>query len=493
MSDKEQLEKLDKSFLGQPKGLATLFFTEMWERFSYYGMRAILMYYIYDTVANGGLGLPKATALAIMSIYGSMVFMSSIIGGWVSDRVLGSRKTVFIGGLLIIAGHIVLATPFGVPALFVSIMLIVFGTGMLKPNVSGMVGHLYSKTDLRRDAGFSIFYMGINIGALIAPLVVGTLGQEYNYHLGFSVAAVGMFFGLLQYYFQGRKSLAGIGQAPTNPMSKEEQKKFAKAFMLAIVVALLIFGGAYVTGHLTIDFFINTISVLGILLPVYYFSKMLTSKDVTAEEKPKVLAYLPLFLAAIVFWSLEEQGSSILALFANERTQTSLFGFPIAASWFQSLNPVFVVILTPIFVTLWTKLGKRQPSTVVKFSLGLVFAGLSFVLLMLPGLLYGTEGRVSPLWLFFSFFIMIVGEMCLSPVGLSITTKLAPKAFEAQTVAIWLLADAASQAINAQIARFYTPGTVSAYFGIVGLVAVVAGILLFIVKKPIQNLMGDVR
>ena len=264
MSDKEQLEKLDKSFLGQPKGLATLFFTEMWERFSYYGMRAILMYYIYDTVANGGLGLPKATALAIMSIYGSMVFMSSIIGGWVSDRVLGSRKTVFIGGLLIIAGHIVLATPFGVPALFVSIMLIVFGTGMLKPNVSGMVGHLYSKTDLRRDAGFSIFYMGINIGALIAPLVVGTLGQEYNYHLGFSVAAVGMFFGLLQYYFQGRKSLAGIGQAPTNPMSKEEQKKFAKAFMLAIVVALLIFGGAYVTGHLTIDFFINTISVLGI-------------------------------------------------------------------------------------------------------------------------------------------------------------------------------------------------------------------------------------
>ena len=256
---------------------------------------------------------------------------------------------------------------------------------------------------------------------------------------------------------------------------------------------MLIFGGAYVTGHLTIDFFINTISVLGILLPVYYFSKMLTSKDVTAEEKPKVLAYLPLFLAAIVFWSLEEQGSSILALFANERTQTSLFGFPIAASWFQSLNPVFVVILTPIFVTLWTKLGKRQPSTVVKFSLGLVFAGLSFVLLMLPGLLYGTEGRVSPLWLFFSFFIMIVGEMCLSPVGLSITTKLAPKAFEAQTVAIWLLADAASQAINAQIARFYTPGTESAYFGIVGLVAVVAGILLFIVKKPIQNLMGDVR
>ncbi|MGK0550913.1 peptide MFS transporter [Enterococcus faecalis] len=493
MDDKEQLEKLDRSFLGQPKGLSTLFFTEMWERFSYYGMRAILIYYIYDTVANGGLGLPQSTALAIMSIYGSMVFMSSIIGGWISDRWLGSHKTVFYGGVFIMLGHIILATPFGVPALFVSMITIVIGTGMLKPNVSGMVGHLYSDADLRRDAGFSIFYMGINIGGFLAPFIVGTLGQDYNYHLGFSIAAIGMFFGLLQYHFQGKKSLAGIGKAPTNPMTAEERKKFVRAFVIALIVAAVIFGGAAVMGKLTIDFFINTISVLGILLPIYYFTKMLTSKNVTPEEKPRVLAYLPLFIAAIVFWSLEEQGSSILALFASERTQTSLFGIPIAASWFQSLNPVFVVILTPVFVTLWTKLGKRQPSTVVKFSIGLVFAGLSFVLLMLPGLLYGTDTRVSPLWLLFSFFIMIVGEMCLSPVGLSITTKLAPKAFEAQTVAIWLLADAASQAINAQIARFYTPHTESAYFGIVGLVAVIAGLLLFLIKKPIKNLMGSIR
>ena len=483
----------EKTFLGQPRGLSTLFFTEMWERFSYYGMRAILVYFMYDAVANGGLGLPKGTAVAIMSIYGSLVYMSSIVGGWISDRLLGSNKSVFYGGILIMLGHIVLATPLGIPALFVSMMLIVIGTGLLKSNVSGMVGHLYSKDDIRRDAGFSIFYMGINIGALLAPFVVGTLGQEYNYHLGFSVAAVGMFFGLLQYYIQGKKSLAGIGTAPTNPMNAAERKKFARAFVIVVLVAAVIFGGAAVTGHLTIDFFINAISILGIFLPVYYFTKMLTSKDVTAEEKPKVLAYLPLFLAAIVFWSLEEQGSSILALFANERTQDSLFGIPIAASWFQSLNPIFVVMLTPVFVTLWTKLGNRQPSTVVKFSLGLIFAGLSFVLLMFPGLLHGTSGRVSPLWLLLSFFVMIVGEMCLSPVGLSITTKLAPKAFEAQTVAIWLLADAASQAINAQIARFYTPQTESAYFGIVGIVAVIAGIILFMCKNPIKKLMGSIR
>ncbi|EOI07002.1 amino acid/peptide transporter (Peptide:H+ symporter) [Enterococcus moraviensis ATCC BAA-383] len=486
-------QQLDKSFLGQPKGLSTLFFTEMWERFSYYGMRAILLYYIYDTVANGGLGLPKETALAIMSIYGSLVFMSSIVGGWISDRVLGARKTVFFGGAFIMVGHIVLATPFGVSALFLSIFLIVIGTGMLKPNVSGMVGHLYSKTDTRRDAGFSIFYMGINIGALLAPFVVGTLGQTYNYHVGFSVAAFGMFFGLLQYYFQGKKSLSTIGLNPTNPIGADERKKFMRSLLFALVFVIVLFGGAFATGHLTIGFFINSVSVLGILLPVYYFIKMLTSKNVTAEEKPKVLGYIPLFLAGIVFWSLEEQGSSILALFASERTNDTLFGFSIAPSWFQSLNPIFVVVLTPVFVTLWTKLGKKQPSTVVKFSLGLVFAGLSFVLLMLPGLLYGTDTRVSPLWLFFSFFIMIVGEMCISPVGLSITTKLAPKAFESQTVAIWLLADAASQAINAQIARFYTPQTESAYFGIVGIVAVIAGILLILSKKPIKKLMGSIH
>lgn len=485
--------KVDRSFLGQPKGLSTLFFTEMWERFSYYGMRAILIFFIYDSVMNGGLGLPKATALSIMSIYGAMVYMSSVIGGWLADRILGTRKTVFYGGIFIMLGHIVLAAPLGIAALFVSIFLIVIGTGMLKPNVSGMVGHLYSKEDLRRDTGFSIFYMGINIGSLLAPLIVGWLGQTYSYHLGFSIAAIGMFFGLLQYYFQGKTSLKGIGEAPTNPINDSEKKQFARSIILAALAIVVVFGGAAITGHLTIQFFVDVISVLGIIVPVYYFVKMYTSKEVTKEERSRVLAYIPLFLAAIVFWSLEEQGSSILALFADERTQSTLFGFTIRSSWYQSLNPIFVVLLTPFFVWLWTKLGKKQPSTVVKFSIGLVFAGLSFVILVLPGVFYGTNGRVSPIWLILSFFIMIVGELCLSPVGLSITTKLAPKAFESQTVAIWLLADAASQAINAQIAPFYTKNTESAYFGIVGGVAIIAGLVLLMFTKPIKRLMGGIN
>ncbi len=314
------------------EGVVTLFFTEMWERFSYYGMRALLIYYMYDTVTNGGLGLPRASALAIMSIYGSLIYMSSIVGGWVFDRVLGAKRTVFFGGIFIMLGHIVLALPFGVSTLFISMALIIIGTAFLKPNVSGMVGHLYSKTDLRRDAGFSIFYMGINLGAMIAPIIVGTLGQNYNYHLGFSLAAIGMFFGLLQYVIQGRKTLDGVGTVAPNPLSQEERKGFVRNFVIALIVIVAIFGGAQVTGHLTIDFFINTISVLGILLPLYYFIKMLTSKDVTTDEKPKVWAYIPLFIAAIIFWSLQEQGSSILALFASERTQSTLFGMTIPAT-----------------------------------------------------------------------------------------------------------------------------------------------------------------
>ncbi len=483
----------EKTFLGQPRGLSTLFFTEMWERFSYYGMRAILVYFMYDAVTNGGLGLPKSTAVAIMSIYGSLVYMSSIVGGWISDRLLGSNKSVFYGGILIMFGHIVLAMPLGIAALFVSMMLIVIGTGLLKSNVSGMVGHLYSKEDVRRDAGFSIFYMGINIGGLLAPIIVGILGQNVNYHLGFSIAAIGMFIGLVQYYVQGKTTLKDVATTPTNPLSAQEKKIFFRNVIIVLVLVAVVFGGAAAMGYLTVDFFINCISILGIFLPIYYFTKMLRSRDVTPDEKKKVLAYIPLFLSAIVFWSLEEQGSSILALFAADRTQDTLFGITIPASLYQTLNPLFVVLLTPVFVWLWTKLGNKQPRTEVKFAIGLILAGLSFVLLMFPSMLFGVNQRVSPLWLVFSFFIMIAGEMCLSPVGLSVTTKLAPKAFEAQTLAIWLLADASSQAINAQIARFYTPQTEGAYYGIVGGVAVVVGIILYMARKPIRKLIGNIH
>ncbi|MGF1919464.1 peptide MFS transporter [Enterococcus faecalis] len=477
-------------FFDQPKGLSTLFFTEVWERFSYYGMRAILIYYIYDSISNGGLGFSKEDSLAIMSIYGSMVFMSSVLGGWVADRLFGLKKTVFVGGLLILLGHLVLSMPYGTLALFVSLTLIILGTGLLKPNISGMVGKLYSGDDAKRDIGFSIFCMGINIGGLIAPLIVGTIGQKYNYHAGFSIAAIGMVFGLFQYSNQRHKKLRKIGDTPTNPLSKNEQKKI-KRYTFVVLTILVISIVLALKLNFKLGFLVNMISAIGIALPIYYFARMLTSKKVTKIEKKGLIAYIPLFLASVVFCSLEEQGASTLAIFASERVNNTLFGIHIATSWFQSLNPVFVVILTPVFVALWTKLGNHQPSTVVKFSLGLVFAGVSFILLMLPAIIYGNTVRVSSLWLISSFFLVVIGEMCIIPVGLSVTTRLAPKAFESQTMAIWFLSNAGAQALNAQVVKFYTTNNESFYFGAIGAIGIGFGVVLFLLKNKIKCLMKN--
>lgn len=330
----------DVSFFGHPRGLATLFFTEMWERFSYYGMRAILLFYMYYSVAEGGLGFDKTTAASIMSIYGSLVYLSSVIGGFLSDRVLGSRKTVFIGGVLIMFGHIALATPFGRVALFVSIALIVIGTGLLKPNVSGMVGDLYSDTDPRRDAGFSIFVFGINMGAFIAPIAVGYLGQNVNFHLGFSLAAIGMFFGLVQYVMDGKKYLSNNSLYPNDPIEGEELKKVAVKSGLGAVLLILILIIMKLFDALNITNIINLITVIAVLIPVYYFVMMLGSKKTTKEERSRVFAYIPLFLASILFWSIEEQGSVVLALFANEQTRLTIFGHAFPSSLFQSMNPL---------------------------------------------------------------------------------------------------------------------------------------------------------
>ncbi|MFD1387346.1 peptide MFS transporter [Oceanobacillus sp. FSL W7-1293] len=468
-----------KGFFGHPKGLFTLFFTEFWERFSYYGMRAILLYYMYYAIKDGGLNLDKGTAASIMAIYGSLVYMSGIIGGWIADRLLGTKRTVFYGGILIMAGHIALSFPGGVTALFVSMGLIVIGTGLLKPNVSNIVGDLYDKEDPRTDAGFSIFYMGINLGGLIAPFIVGTLGQKYNFHLGFGVAALGMLVGLIIFLATRKKYLGLAGSYVPNPLSPEEKKSvFLKMGISAIVVIIL--GAILISnGILTIDGFIMLVSILGIIIPIIYFLVMYFSKKTTSQEQKSLLAYIPLFLAAMVFWAIQEQGAVILAQYADERTRLSFAGFSLQSSWFQSFNPLFIVLLAPVFAALWMKLGKRQPSTHKKFSLGLVFAGLSFLIMIIPAIYAGPDTLVSPIWLVLSFLIVVFGELCLSPVGLAATTRMAPAAFSAQTMSLWFLSNASAQAINAQIVKLYSPETEILYFGIIGGIAVLLGVVLF--------------
>lgn len=480
-------------FFGQPRGLFTLFFTEFWERFSYYGMRALLLYYMYTEVSAGGLGFTDGTAKSIMAIYGSLVYMSGIIGGWIADRLLGTQKTVFYGGTLIMIGHIVLALPAGSTALFISMFLIVIGTGLLKPNVSNVVGDLYSPQDNRRDSGFSIFYMGINMGAFIAPLIVGTLGQEYNFHLGFGVAAIGMFLGLVVFLITRKKNLGLAGTYVPNPLKKNEKRKVYTRFAIGGIVLVAAAFLTIPTGIMTINRFTYLVSILGIIIPALYFFVMYRSPKTNADEKSRLLAYIPLFVAAIMFWAIAEQGSIILAEYADKRTQLSAFGITLKSSWFQSLNPLFIIALAPIFAGLWMKMGDRQPTTSKKFSYGLFFAGLSFLVMIIPASLGGPDTLVSPIWLVLSFFLVVVGELLLSPVGLSATTKLAPQAFSAQTMSLWFLSNASAQAINAQIVKLYTPETEIIYFGAIGGMAILIGILLYAFSGKIQVYMRGVR
>lgn len=492
-TDKESIIKTipQKGFFGHPKGLATLFSIEFWERFSYYGMRAVLLYYIYYETTKGGLGLDKATATSIMSIYGSLVYMSTIAGGWLADRILGSRSTIIMGGVLIALGHVALSFPGSVPALFISMALIILGSGILKPNLSSIVGDLYTKEDYRRDAGFSIFYTGANAGALIAPLVVGTIGQTYNFHLGFSIAAIGMFIGLIWYIITSKKTLGQAGRYVPNPIGKEEKAKIIKGFSIGAIILAVILVYSIATGLLTINRFTFVVSILGIVIPTIYFLVMYNSKKTTKVEKSRLLAYIPLFITAIAFWSIQEQGSTIFARIADEQTQLSIGSFAIKSSWFQSINPFYIVFLAPLFAVMWTKWGKKQPSTPVKFSIGVILAGASFLLMVIPFSASGGSA-ISPIWLVFSFLLVTLGELFLSPVGASATTKLAPAAFASQTMSVWYLSNASAQAINAQLVKLYSVDTQIIYFTVIGIVSIGIGILLLFLSKKIHGLMRGI-
>ncbi len=462
----------------------------MWERFSYHGMRAILLFYMFYKVTEGGLGIDKATASSVMAIYGSLVYLAAVLGGWVGDRILGSFKTVLSGGILIMLGHIVLTFPSGVPALFVSIALIVVGTGFLKPNISNMVGLLYSEEDKRRDVGFTIFVFGINFGSFIAPIIVGSLGQGYSFHLGFSLAAIGMFFGLIQYY-RGRNHLSEAAKHPSNPISESERRKILRMLLIGLIILGAVLLGLHFAGRLDIHAIILLITIIAVALPFYYFTVMLTSKKVTKKERKHVLAYIPLFLAIVIFWGIQESGSVVLTLFAEDRTILHIGAMQVHSSNFQALNPFFITVLMPGFTWL-IQHWKRQPSSAGKFAVGLIVAGCSYLLMTLPGLLHGTAGRVSPFWLIGSALIVEIAECFISPIGLSTTTKLAPEAYRSQMMSMWFLADAVGQAFNSQLVKYYTPATEVRYFFSIGLVSVVAGFILVLFVPKIKRLMADI-
>jgi POT family proton-dependent oligopeptide transporter len=437
----------DTRFFGHPRGVATLFFTEMWERFSYYGMRAFLLYYMVAPTASGGLGFTDAQGASMYGTYTGSAWGASIVGGIIADRWLGQYRSVLWGGVFIMLGHVTLVFR-ALPFFYAGLALIVLGTGLLKPSVSTLVGSLYPQGDPRRDAGFSIFYMGINSGALLGPIVAGYVAQRIDWHLGFGCAAVGMAFGLAQYVFDRRHLQPAIDR-----MAAERAARRAET-------------------------------------PV---DQPHAPVALTSGEWGRIAAIVVLFVFAILFWAGYEQAGSTLALMADRNTRLEVFGFGFPSSWLQSLQPIFVIILAPIFAAIWMRLGSREPSVPVKFGLGLLFMGLAFVIMMPAGAAVDANAalKVSPwpliAWNLFSEF----GEMSLSPVGLSAITKLSPARMVGLMMGVWFLSLAFGNKLAGSLAAYVETLPLHSMFGNIAAVLIVAAVVMFALTRPVKRLMGE--
>ncbi|MER7754324.1 oligopeptide:H+ symporter [Kitasatospora sp. NPDC097643] len=485
-----------KTFLGHPRGLATLFMSEMWERFSYYGMRALLVLYMTAAVTSGGLGMDKAVAAAVYSVYTAMVYLLALPGGWIADRFLGARKTVAVGGTIIMIGHFLLAVPFS-GSFFAGLGFIAVGSGLLKANISTMVGHLYDgPNDPRRDGGFTVFYMGINLGAFAAPLVIGTIGQNVNWHLGFALAGVGMALGLGQFLL-GTRHLSPKSDVVTSPISAEEKRSIFKKAGIWLGIAAVLYASLALSGSFSIDWVLWPLSIAGIAIPVLVFTKVKRDKDLDASEQSKMSGYIWFFVAAAVFWMIYDQSGSTLSIFADEHTASTLFGFDFPSTWFQSLNPLYIMALAPVFAWIWVALARRSknPSTTMKFAFGLLMIGASFIVMMLAMAAATGDTKVTPLWLAMVYLVQTVGELTLSPVGLSVTTKLAPTKYASQMMGVWFLAVTAGDCVAAIFQLVLGDKVVggTAYFAVQGVMAIVAGVALAMYRKKVVKLMGDVH
>jgi proton-dependent oligopeptide transporter, POT family len=481
-----------RTFFGHPWGLATLFGTEMWERFSWYGLRAILATFMVASPASQGLGMTEETAQAVVGVYGALIYLVALPGGWIADRILGPRRSVFWGGFIIMCGHISMAIPVrGAALVWLGLLLIIAGTGLLKPNISVMVGKLYpEEDDARRDAGFSLFYLGINLGAFFAPIVVGWLAAGDRWHLGFSAAAVGMALGLVQYAWGGRRSLSGVGGRPNLPLAPAELRRFGLIVAAGVAVAAVALGVWAATGTFTLGRFTLVVTIVILAVPVVYFGYiMMGSHNLTEDERSRMKAYIWLFIAAAIFWMIYDLAPSKLLFFAANNTDLTLFGVPIQAATTQSFNPLFIMIFVPVFAALWVKLGTRV-STPQKFAFALVMVGLSFVIMAFASNL-AQSGRVSVWWLVLVYLVQVFGELSLSPVGLSVTTKLAPQAFKGQMLGVWFIAVSVGDAVGGQTGRLGAVLSEPAYYLFLAAMAIIAGLALFMFTRRLRAMMSE--
>lgn len=548
-------------FFGHPRGLSTLFFTELWERFSYYGMRALLVLFMTAEAVgdNPGLGFDVGEAAAIYGIYTFFVYVLSLPGGWVADNLWGQKKAIFVGGCIIAAGHFSMAIP-TTTFFFIGLALIVVGTGLLKPNVSSVVGDLYPEGGARRDAGFSIFYMGINLGAILGPLLCGVLGEGYNWHWGFSLAGIGMVFGLVSYKI-GAKYLEGAGDLAAEITPQQLKKRSRMFYTISSVLAagIVTFGFLQSSGaiNVALEALAQNLGIVAVVITLAFFVYIIFFGGHNKEEQKKLGVIFWLFILAALFWSGFEQAGSSLNLFAADLTDraagpndflngfgsmilTAILAIPIAyysyktfkrddlwsvakiavavsgvavlaffawvfnnigngwiipASTLQLINPTFIVILAPVFGMLWTWLASRNanPGIPTKFGLGLLGLAAGFFVLAWGSANASATNLVSPAWLIVTYFLHTVGELCLSPVGLSSMTKLAPKSRVSQMMGIWFVATALGNLIAGLVAGQLESLAPSGLFQTVAMIIGGGGIVALLAAKPVQKLMGDIK
>ena len=483
-------------FFGHPRGLATLFFTEMWERFSYYGMRAILILFMTAVAAgaNPGLGFDDGKAAAVYGLYVAMVYLMALPGGWIADKLWGTRKAVFVGGCLIAAGHFSMAIPI-VPTFYTGLGLIVLGTGLLKPNISAMVGDLYPEGGARRDAGFSIYYMGINLGAFIGPLGCGLLGENYNWHLGFSLAGIGMVAGLIQYRLGG-DWLGTAGRFEPDvaePALRDRARKFyltlGGAFAVVVLVALLTWSGVLAVAITRVA---QSLGVVIVGIAILYFAYLLLFGGHTPQEKKHLIVIFWLFILAAIFWSGFEQAGSSMNLFAERLTDRNVFGWEAPASWLQSVNPIFIILLAPVFGILWTWLDRKHanPSIPLKFALGLLGLAAGFFVLAWGAAQATAANPVTPAWLIVTYFLHTCGELSLSPVGLSSMTKLAPRGRVGQMMGVWFIAASLGNLIAGLVAGQLETLAPAILFRSVAMIVGGAGVVALLLSPAVKKLIG---
>lgn len=474
-----------------PIGLRTLFFTEMWERMSYYGMRGILVLFMTASITNGGLDFSNASASAIYGIYAAAVYLMALPGGWIADNLFGQQKTILFGGIVIMFGHLSLAVP-NMNFFYLGLILVVLGTGLLKPNISAIVGGLYENNPSMKESGFTIFYMSINIGSILGFFICGYLGENIGWHYGFGAAGIGMLLGVLQYKFN-LKSLGDIGLKPTNVISQEKRSTYKKnTLLISLLTLIFIFSG------LTGLWSINPIPLANILtliiasISLIYFLYIYFLGQLNEYEKKKVVMIFVLFIGAALFWSGFDQGGSSFNIFAKEYTDRIIFGWEYPASWLQILNPLFVVILAPFMSYLWIFLGKKMldPSLPFKFGLGLIFMAIGFVIISIGAQVALSEGLAGAKWLLLTYLFHTIGELILSPIGLAAISSLSPKRFIGQMMGVWFLASSLGAILAGLISGQATNDGLSSMPGLFNQIAIIGscfGLLLILISKPIQK------